>query len=179
MPTIVLGAALFVALLVVAILVAALVTSGQSSGDARASSSATSPIESNGPGGNAPAGTASSAIAEPMRAAEQACSGYASFVGTDVVAHVDFSADLSSAVVDGFSETQLALTLPGSGLTTDDTLDLHKCILDALGAPTGTVERMRQTRALDGTQQEEWDNYKVTWTFHPDQGLDAVFSYTD
>lgn len=36
--------------------------------------------------------------------------------------------------------------------------------------------RMGQTRALDGTQNEENDNFKVTWTYHPDQGLEVIYS---
>lgn len=38
------------------------------------------------------------------------------------------------------------------------------------------VARMEQTRALDGTLQEEAAGVRVTWTYHPDDGLSAVFS---
>lgn len=37
-------------------------------------------------------------------------------------------------------------------------------------------QRMAQTRALDGTQEAGSDKVTVTWTYHPDSGLSAVFS---
>lgn len=52
-----------------------------------------------------------------------------------------------------------------------------KCALGVLGAPPGVVQRMGETRAIDGTLSENWPGYVVTWTYHPDQGLVAVFSY--
>ena len=34
---------------------------------------------------------------------------------------------------------------------------------------------MGQTRALDGTQRAEGKNVNVSWTYHPDDGLQIVF----
>jgi len=31
------------------------------------------------------------------------------------------------------------------------------------------------TRALDGTQSDEWDGYKARWTYHPDAGVRITF----
>jgi len=59
----------------------------------------------------------------------------------------------------------------------NDPLALHGCVLGVLEAPPGVMERMNQTRAIDGTLSETWPGYVVTWTYHPDQGLVAVFSY--
>jgi hypothetical protein len=38
------------------------------------------------------------------------------------------------------------------------------------------ASRMGQTRALDGTQEDEANGIRVTWNYHPDDGLSAVFS---
>lgn len=59
-----------------------------------------------------------------------------------------------------------------------DPLEMHACVLDVTGAPAGVLQRMRNTRAIDGTLEESWPGYKVTWSYHPDTGLDAVFSYS-
>ena len=32
------------------------------------------------------------------------------------------------------------------------------------------------TRAVDGAQHEEWKVYRVTWTYHPEDGLSVVLS---
>ena len=37
-------------------------------------------------------------------------------------------------------------------------------------------QRMLLTRAIDGTQEEQWGLYRATWTYHPDQGLNVVIS---
>ena len=51
--------------------------------------------------------------------------------------------------------------------------------MDELGFSSAAVQRMGQTRALDGTQEADADHVNVTWTFHPDDGLQAVFTATD
>lgn len=48
-------------------------------------------------------------------------------------------------------------------------------MLDDLGFPPGTMSRMESTRALDGTLEAQGDNVSVTWTYHPDDGLQMVF----
>jgi hypothetical protein len=35
---------------------------------------------------------------------------------------------------------------------------------------------MQNTRALDGMQDASWDNYKATWSFHPDNGFDLIIT---
>ena len=51
--------------------------------------------------------------------------------------------------------------------------------MDELGFSSAAVQRMGQTRALDGTQEADADHVNVPWTFHPDDGLQAVFTATD
>lgn len=49
-------------------------------------------------------------------------------------------------------------------------------MLGKLGTPASVRERMYATRAIDGTQSEEWASYKATWTYEPDQGLTVIVS---
>lgn len=40
----------------------------------------------------------------------------------------------------------------------------------------GVNERMKKTRALDGMQSETVGKYTVSWTYHPNDGLEAVYT---
>lgn len=44
-----------------------------------------------------------------------------------------------------------------------------------LGFSSALIERMNSTTALQGRQTEENDNYRVSWTYHPDKGLDVLY----
>lgn len=45
-----------------------------------------------------------------------------------------------------------------------------------LGFSEALYTRMGKTRALDGTLTDENDNVKVSWTYHPDNGLEVVYT---
>ena len=45
----------------------------------------------------------------------------------------------------------------------------------ALGLPDWLYEEMLRTRALDGRQKEDFDNIAVTWSYHPDQGMEVIY----
>ena len=49
-----------------------------------------------------------------------------------------------------------------------------KRMLTELGFSSAVIDRMDKTRALDGTQNADGKNCKVTWTYHPDDGLQMV-----
>lgn len=51
------------------------------------------------------------------------------------------------------------------------------CMLGVLDAPDSVASKMEGTRALDGVVEAEWDHYKATWRFHPDDGLDVLFEF--
>ena len=51
---------------------------------------------------------------------------------------------------------------------------IQTCVLDALEAPTHVEEHMSTTRALDGTQEDGWDDYQARWTYHPDSGMNLT-----
>lgn len=52
-------------------------------------------------------------------------------------------------------------------------------IIAALGLPDSLGEEMASTNALMGRQTETYDDYEVSWSYHPDNGLDAIFKYID
>jgi hypothetical protein len=45
------------------------------------------------------------------------------------------------------------------------------CVLEALNMPDSIYDQMSTTRALDGTQRDNWDAFSVSWNYHPDSGL--------
>lgn len=56
--------------------------------------------------------------------------------------------------------------------------DAYKAVIlvnDALGLPESLLEKMGSTRALDGTQVQRYENITVTWTYHPDNGLEVIY----
>ena len=48
-------------------------------------------------------------------------------------------------------------------------------MLSDLGFSSAVIDRMDSTRALDGTLSADGKNCNVTWTYHPDHGLQMVF----
>ncbi|SDH59045.1 hypothetical protein SAMN04488693_101659 [Arthrobacter subterraneus] len=53
------------------------------------------------------------------------------------------------------------------------------CVLFELEVPDSIVSRIDSTRALDGRQEAEWENYSASWGYHPDSGLDIVVEISD
>lgn len=45
----------------------------------------------------------------------------------------------------------------------------------ALGLPDSLMEKMGQTRALDGRQSQTYGDVTVSWTYHPDDGLEILY----
>ena len=56
-----------------------------------------------------------------------------------------------------------------------------ECTVNALGMPRADQIRMENTRALDGTLDAKWDDenglysIEMSWTYHPDDGVEASF----
>jgi hypothetical protein len=50
-----------------------------------------------------------------------------------------------------------------------------QCLLEKLSAPSTVLARMYQTNFSMGVQDAEWDGISISWTYHPDRGLDANF----
>lgn len=79
--------------------------------------------------------------------------------------HARLASDETSLTLEAFSDSGDSLTTP-----------IFQCVLGKLGTPAAVRERMYATRAIDGTQSEQWGSYKATWTYEPDQGLTVVVS---
>ena len=47
---------------------------------------------------------------------------------------------------------------------------------EALGLPESVINKMGQTRALDGMQTYTGKEVEVTWSYHPDNGLEVIYS---
>lgn len=48
--------------------------------------------------------------------------------------------------------------------------------LIALDLPDSLLQKMAATRALDGRQSEDYDDLEVSWSYHPDKGLEVLFT---
>ena len=79
--------------------------------------------------------------------------------------HARLASDDTSLTLEAFSDSGDSLTTP-----------IFQCVLGKLGTPAAVRERMYATRAIDGTQSEQWGSYKATWTYEPDQGLTVIVS---
>ena len=53
------------------------------------------------------------------------------------------------------------------------------CTLKELDGPDSVMSKMESTTALMGRQSDDWDDYEVSWSFHPDNGLDATFEQNE
>jgi len=49
-------------------------------------------------------------------------------------------------------------------------------INEALGLPESVLNRMGQTRSMDGIQSYSTDEIEVTWTYHPNKGMEVNYS---
>lgn len=50
----------------------------------------------------------------------------------------------------------------------------YTCMLNELGVPEVTQQKMERTRALDGTQSDTWDGLQASWSYHPDSGINLL-----
>jgi hypothetical protein len=49
------------------------------------------------------------------------------------------------------------------------------CIISAVGTPTYINDGIMSVRAMDGRQTQEFDEIIVSYSYHPDHGMDIVF----
>jgi hypothetical protein len=52
--------------------------------------------------------------------------------------------------------------------------DSMTCIFNAITMPTAVQAHVGDTRALDGRQEDSWDGFTASWSYHPDQGMDMI-----
>lgn len=60
-----------------------------------------------------------------------------------------------------------------------DAVDAVKEINKKLGFSDSVYQKMMQTRSLDGRVSEENDKFKVSWTYHPDDGMEVMYEKKD
>lgn len=53
------------------------------------------------------------------------------------------------------------------------------CLFAELDIPSAVTSHIDQTTSMDGRQTETWDNLTVSWSYHPDRGLDGVLTVGD
>jgi hypothetical protein len=58
------------------------------------------------------------------------------------------------------------------------TMQQLDCLLVELDFPDAVVDRIRNTRALDGYQEETFGELTAAWTYHPDDGLNMTVTRT-
>lgn len=60
-----------------------------------------------------------------------------------------------------------------------DAMQAIEDVLKALGFSDAVLKNMYSTSSADGKQTEEIDNVRVSWKYHPDKGMETIFSITD
>ena len=71
------------------------------------------------------------------------------------------------------SESTRLILLP---TTQENTLKAIKYANEALGFPGSVYSDMLETTALMGRQSVENSKYTVSWTYHPDRGLEVTYT---
>lgn len=56
---------------------------------------------------------------------------------------------------------------------------LLAAVLKKLKISESTVFKISNTRAIDGIQTDESEDLKLTWSYHPDEGLSIIFEKKD
>lgn len=53
-------------------------------------------------------------------------------------------------------------------------LQAATCVLEQIDAPDAMVDKLIETRAIDGRQEDTWDDFSASWTYYPDDGLRII-----
>ncbi len=116
-------------------------------------------------------------VARSSLASFQAAAASASAAAADVPDLIDLAYRYFAPAADvNGSATAVRITVTDSHVSRD-ALALSQ-YLAALGFSDAVLDRMSRTRALDGTQSAAGHHCNVTWTYHPNDGLQMVFEAT-
>jgi hypothetical protein len=68
------------------------------------------------------------------------------------------------------------LTVTSSGGTegAERATTVSVCVLNALDAPASVRSKIEGTTAMMGRQTDSWGDYELTWTYHPNNGLEII-----
>jgi hypothetical protein len=110
--------------------------------------------------GNLAGGIASATQPSPITSATETC-------GVENNQYIKVGDEGQSLTMDSYGEES-------EGAEFEDIL----CVLNELETPDSVLNRINSTRALDGRQTGDWDNFTASWGYHPDNGLDIVIDFT-
>lgn len=92
-----------------------------------------------------------------------------------VLARCGIQIDATTTLLDGGEAVEITRVAKYDGPSIDDLY----CALERLHAPQSLEAKIGQTRALDGRQEYEWDEFAISWTYHPDDGATVLIERTD
>jgi hypothetical protein len=61
-----------------------------------------------------------------------------------------------------------------SPTTAVNTYETYSCVADQTKMPESVQEKISQTNAYSGTQNDSWDNLKATWSYDGTSGLNLI-----
>ncbi len=111
-------------------------------------------------------------------------------VAATIVISITLSANATSPFEDALSDCEIpssswarigddgnTLIVDGEGDDSDGLSFANTvCVMVNLDVPDSTIAKIEGTRALDGTQSDTYDDITVQWSYHPDNGLDLIFT---
>ena len=72
--------------------------------------------------------------------------------------------------------TTLTFDMRGDDELTGASYTDISCIFAGLAMPSSVSSHIDQTTSMDGRQTETWGDLTVSWSYHPDRGLDGVLT---
>lgn len=66
-----------------------------------------------------------------------------------------------------------SLTVAGAGQAEAATT-AASCVLDELDAPDSIRSKVLDTSAIDGRQEDDFDDWQVSWTYQPNAGINLI-----
>ena len=97
----------------------------------------------------------------------------------------DVAADCGGAGIDVQDEgTTLTVDMMGEEEYAGASYDEVECIVDGVGTPSYIKDSMWATTALAGRQSDDFKTddgavIEVSWSYHPDNGMDIVYHKSD
>lgn len=94
-------------------------------------------------------------------------------VGTSTVnfAQVADKCENAAATMSG-DDDSLSAEITYDGIDNKKPGKAYDCLVSELGIPSSTVNKIDNTRTLDGMQSDTWDGIKVTWSYSADTDSD-------
>jgi hypothetical protein len=76
----------------------------------------------------------------------------------------------------GDGGTTLTFNMKGNDESSGASIGDITCIFAALHIPANVTSHIDQTTSMDGRQEETWNGITISWSYHPDRGLDGVLT---